>query len=452
MLSDGSALVGGSNQAGELFLNVWDAKASTSYELDLGVTLADFCSYSKNTQVWDLDHKFKVWSATNHVLTFNVAANNSYVGKNSTADSVLLSSLTGAANAYNVNMLGLIKLQNNVSARAQSINVDTGSNTNYAANLSTVTTNINSAAYFDDAFWGTAMGITGYAGSATVRNGGTNETLNLVYIHSPGGVIKPNTKAAVEYLNGHLSLDPTGSTLIWIPTLLSANKLIHGSADNDTLKAGGGNDTLTGGTGNDLFLVSSGTAVITDLGNGKDILSVGLNATATATLFAAWTADKQTSNLGTVNLFTKGFAVNVSAATGTKGFIITNTGAATALTGSANADILVAGSGSDTLTGGGGKDVFKLTTLSKVTITDFSVVDDTIQLDHSIFTKLTAIGNLNGANFKIGAPTDNNDYITYNSANGIISYDADGNGKGVATQIAVVGLHLGLTNLDFVVI
>ena len=181
-------------------------------------------------------------------------------------------------------------------------------------------------------------------------------------------------------------------------------------------------------------------------------MSVGLNATANATLFAAWTADKQTSNLGTVNLFTKGFAVNVSAATGTKGFIITNTGAATALTGSANADILVAGSGSDTLTGGGGKDVFKLTTLSKVTITDFSVVDDTIQLDHSIFTKLTAIGNLNGANFKIGAPTDNNDYITYNSANGIISYDADGNGKGVATQIAVVGLHLGLTNLDFVVI
>ena len=444
MLSDGSALVGGSNQAGELFLNVWDATASTSYELDLGVTLPDFYAHTKNTQVWVLDQKFKDWSATNHTLTFNVAANNSYVGKNSTADGVLLSSLTGVANTYNVNMQGLIKLQNNVSARAQSINVDAGSNTNYAANLSTVTTDKNSAAYFDDAFWGTALGITGYAGSATLRNGGIDETLDLVYIHSPGGTVKGSTKATIEYLNGYLSLDAAGSTLTWTPTPSTndgsaANKLIYGSVDNDTLKAGNGNDTLIGGLGNDTYIINS----------TKDIIVEDSNAGTDRVKSSVSYALGINSNLENLTLIGNR-AIN---GTGNElANILTGNSSNNHLKGGIGNDTLNGGGGSDTLTGGGGKDVFKLTTLSKVTITDFSVVADKIQLDHHIFSKLTTIGNLHAANFKIVVPTDNNDYITYNSATGIISYDADGNGKGVATQIAVVGLHLGLTNLDFVVI
>ena len=444
MLSDGSALVGGSNQAGELFLNIWDAKASTSYELDLGVTLPDFYAHTKNTQVWILDQKFKDWSATNHTLTFNIAANNSYVGKNSTADGVLLSSLTGVTNTYNVNMQGLIKLQNNVSARAQSINVDAGSNTDYAANLSTVTTDINSSAYFDDAYWGSALGITGYAGSATVRNGGTNETLNLVYIHSPGGTVKGSTKATIEYLSGYLSLDAAGSTLTWTPTLSTndgsaANKLIHGSVDNDTLKAGNGNDTLIGGLGNDTFIINSIKDIIVEAPNaGTDIVKssvsyvLGINSNLENLTLIGNSSINANGN-GLANVLTGNLGNN-------------------RLSGGTGNDLLNGGGGSDTLTGGTGKDVFKLTTLSKVAITDFSVVDDTIQLDHRIFTKLTAIGNLSAANFKLGVPADNNDYIIYNSNTGIISYDSDGNGKGVATQIAVVGLHLSLTNLDFVVV
>lgn len=88
-------------------------------------------------------------------------------------------------------------------------------------------------------------------------------------------------------------------------------------------------------------------------------------------------------------------------------------------------------------------------------ITDFAVVDDTIQLQNAIFTKLTATGVLNTANLKIGsAAADANDLIIYNTTTGGLYYDADGNGAGVAVQVAVLGVttHPVVTNADFVVI
>jgi Ca2+-binding RTX toxin-like protein len=111
--------------------------------------------------------------------------------------------------------------------------------------------------------------------------------------------------------------------------------------------------------------------------------------------------------------------------------------------------------GNDTLTGGVGQDTFQLTTVSKDTITDFSIADDTIQLENTVFSKLTSTGVLNASNFVVGAAAvDSNDYVIYNSATGALFYDADGSGTGVAVQIAVIGAtnHPILTNADFVVI
>jgi Ca2+-binding RTX toxin-like protein len=45
-----------------------------------------------------------------------------------------------------------------------------------------------------------------------------------------------------------------------------------------------------------------------------------------------------------------------------------------------------------------------------------------------------------------------NDYLIYKSGTGALLYDADGNGAGTATQIALLGVNLALTNADFVVI
>ncbi len=124
------------------------------------------------------------------------------------------------------------------------------------------------------------------------------------------------------------------------------------------------------------------------------------------------------------------------------------------LDGGTGADTLNGGLGSDVLTGGAGQDVFQLTNLSMDKITDFSVVNDTIQLENSVFTQLTSIGTLSAANFKIGAAgADANDYVIYNSITGGLFYDADGSGTaGASTQIALLGTNLTLTNSDFVVI
>ena len=84
---------------------------------------------------------------------------------------------------------------------------------------------------------------------------------------------------------------------------------------------------------------------------------------------------------------------------------------------------------------------------------DFIPVDDTIKLENAIFTKLTNLGVINSAYFKVGIKAaDNNDYLIYNNATGALSYDADGNGAGLAIKIAILGTHPALTAADFIVI
>ncbi len=136
----------------------------------------------------------------------------------------------------------------------------------------------------------------------------------------------------------------------------AANDTITGLGSNDTLNGGLGNDSLTGGAGNDTFTLGAGTDVITDP-SGGDIVTVAVSATAIATVSVEFTATVSTTNAGTANLTSAGLAVNLAAVTGgTMGFNITNTGAATTLTGLAWADTLSGGTGSDTLLGGAGND------------------------------------------------------------------------------------------------
>lgn len=133
------------------------------------------------------------------------------------------------------------------------------------------------------------------------------------------------------------------------------------------------------------------------------------------------------------------------------------------LSGLGGNDTLIGGLGNDTLTGGTGADYFVFNTtpngiLNKDTITDFNVVDDTIRLENSIFTKLVTTGTLNSSMFRSGAGIttagDSNDYIIYNTTSGVLYYDADANGAAAAVQIALIGTstHAALTNADFVVI
>jgi Ca2+-binding RTX toxin-like protein len=128
--------------------------------------------------------------------------------------------------------------------------------------------------------------------------------------------------------------------------------------------------------------------------------------------------------------------------------------------GGAGSDTLEGGRGHDMLIGGAGRDKFVFDTEpSKARnmdrILDFSVKDDTIQLDNSIFWKLGArTGVLKKAYFTIGAEAgDRNDHILYDNKTGYLRYDADGSGDRAAVVIAKLQPKLkGMSFRDFEVI
>lgn len=88
------------------------------------------------------------------------------------------------------------------------------------------------------------------------------------------------------------------------------------------------------------------------------------------------------------------------------------------------------------MTGGAGNDVFlsrsSLIASNRDRITDFNVVNDTVCIDNAVFTKLTGVNvSLSSAQFfKGSAAHDTRDRIIYNSTNGALLYDADGNTAG----------------------
>jgi Ca2+-binding RTX toxin-like protein len=127
------------------------------------------------------------------------------------------------------------------------------------------------------------------------------------------------------------------------------------------------------------------------------------------------------------------------------------------LYGGAGNDKLYGGLGSDKLFGGTGNDTFvfntKLGADNVDTIDDFSVSQDVIWLDDDIFSKVGKVGDLSGAAFYAGkAAHDATDRIIYDKPTGKLFYDADGNGKGQAIQIALLDKGLALTAHHFDII
>jgi hypothetical protein len=136
-----------------------------------------------------------------------------------------------------------------------------------------------------------------------------------------------------------------------------------------------------------------------------------------------------------------------------------------ALTGTGGREILYGFMGKDTLTGGTGQDTFVFDsrphkTRNADTITDFNVNDDGIWLENKVFAKLGKKGTemnpaqLKKSFFTIGDKAkDQNDYIVYNKAKGVLYYDADGSGSRYKqVEIATLSKKLKMTHKDFFVI
>ncbi len=124
------------------------------------------------------------------------------------------------------------------------------------------------------------------------------------------------------------------------------------------------------------------------------------------------------------------------------------------ITGNAANNTLNGFAGSDTLIGGDGADTFVFSTLLGAgnvdTISDFSVVDDTISLSSALFN--LSVGALDPAFFHIGdAAADADDRIIYDAATGALYFDSDGNGIDAAVQFATLTAGLSLTSSDFII-
>src|SRR5262249_41939833 len=126
------------------------------------------------------------------------------------------------------------------------------------------------------------------------------------------------------------------------------------------------------------------------------------------------------------------------------------------LVGGSHGDRLHGGAGDDTLTGGGGPDRFFFDTALNATnnvdrIVDFAPGYDSIMLSAADFAGIGPIGlGLAESHFQFGAQaTTAAATVIYNSVNGYLSYDPDGNGAKAAIHFATLAHHLPLHNTDF---
>lgn len=263
-------------------------------------------------------------------------------------------------------------------------------------------------------------------------NEGTDEVRTTSFIYDL------NSANNVEILTFTDNLAHAGVGNALANTLIAGTAAdeLHGRGGDDIIRGGSGSaNTLLGGTGNDVYVVeASGDSVIEYANEGIDTVSTALSVfylrdnvenlvyTGTGTFSGVGSADNNTMTAGAGADF---------------------------LNGNDGNDILIGGSGADLMLGGNGADQFRY--LGGETgydrILDFASGSDKIALANSGFSHTTTIAFVSGA---AASANSSNSTFLYDTNTGIISYDADGNGAGVAVQLAQLNTGLALSVGDFV--
>ncbi len=252
----------------------------------------------------------------------------------------------------------------------------------------------------------------------------------------------------------------------------SVANTLTGNNGNDLLDGRGGTDTLNGGAGNDTYVLSSGSDTVVDSGGTDTITSTITRSLAGYSTIERLTLVGTAHINGTGNNLANTLTGNAgnNKLSGGAGIDTLNGGSGNdLLNGGTGNDTLVGGNGNDrlygykgndTITGGSGLDTFVLNSTPSAStnvdrITDFSVADDVIWLENSVFTALGAAGALASAAFvrnTTGLAQDASDRLIYESDTGELYYDRNGSAAGGSTLIAVLNPSLLLTHLDFAVI
>jgi Ca2+-binding RTX toxin-like protein len=186
---------------------------------------------------------------------------------------------------------------------------------------------------------------------------------------------------------------------------LTGNRAINGAgnARNNSITGNRANNRLSGGAGNDRLAGISGNDVLNG-GAGRDVLAGGAG-----------------------NDF---------------------------LLGGFGNDTLIGGIGRDVLVGGLGLDRFVFTSRDRRIdrINDFLPIADTILVSARGFGGRLRRGRIPVGQFRLGAGAmDTSDRFIYNRATGVLSFDADGIGRGTQVTIAILDAGLRMTNADIIV-
>ena len=265
-------------------------------------------------------------------------------------------------------------------------------------------------------------------------------------------------------LTGTAANSATGNSL--------ANRILGTTARN-VIHGGAGLDVLNGREGGDLYLVAAGSehpgAEFADSGLAgvDEVRFISAAAADTLTLLAGDIGIEQvligTGVATAPDIRGKG-ALNVNAAAVLNPLLLSGNDGNNALVGTAFADRLQGRLGNDALTGGAGADSFLFDTALNGTsnldqITDFQPGVDKIHLKSSLFRGTGAIGSpLAATAFRAGAGLSAGllatDRILLNTTTGLLSFDADGNGKTGAVAFAQLPTILAslVTSGDFLII
>jgi Ca2+-binding RTX toxin-like protein len=229
----------------------------------------------------------------------------------------------------------------------------------------------------------------------------------------------------------------------------AGNNVLTGNAGANVLDGGAGADQLAGGAGNDTYLVDNTLDLVTEAaGGGSDTVLTGVRySLASAAEVEVLTATGRSS----INLTGSEFANAINGNAGRN-----------AISGLGGNDVLNGGLGRDDLRGGSGRDTFefdtRLSSSNVDRVLDFNVRDDSFALDNAIFRRLGSgseerPGKLKSGFFKVATDAqDSNDYLLYDRATGVLSYDADGSGAGREIAIATLRPGLRLTSSEFIII
>ncbi len=250
----------------------------------------------------------------------------------------------------------------------------------------------------------------------------------------------------------------------------SQNNRITGDTHNNILDGDAGVDTLVGGAGNDAYWVDQpndfpgliGDSVIERAGEGIDTVFSYVGYALSAHVENLVLADNPDIPITSV-ISGIGNSLNNTITGNRHANDLYGRAGNDGLSGGLGDDTLNGGAGRDTLRSGNGQDVFVFdtkpnTSTNRDKITDYNVTFDTIWLDNAVFTKLgrgteASPVRINKAYFKVGdKAADKNDYVLYNSKTGVLSYDADGSGRGKAVEIAQLSKNLKMTFNEFYIV